>query len=188
MPDWTVCLRRLGFAALLFVASLCLGVFSLRAAPDPEEEKLRHAMQEAHDAAVLGGRQACEVLTSTTGPLQPDDPRLPAIELLGHLRFEEGVRPLMKQIELSVGAALALARIGRKASHACAVALGNRPSEQRKETLMWVIHECENTVSAHAIFSAHAMHRDAEAVRSLVRARIEYAAYERVRAEAAAAE
>jgi hypothetical protein len=198
-------LRRFGLPALLFAASLCLGVFSLRAAPMSEEDKLRLALWEAQNAATLGGSQACEVLTRTTGPLQADDPRLPAIELLGHLRFEEGVGPLVKQIELSVGAtdcagnprsiaeefpaARALVRIGRKASHACAHALAAGPSEQKQRLLMWVIYECENPVSAHAIFTEHAILAwNADALASHIRARRQYARYEAARANEAAAD
>jgi hypothetical protein len=196
-------LRRFGLPALLFAVSLCLGVFSLRASPSPEQKKLRDSLWEAQSAAILGGRQACAVLTSIRGPLQPDDPRLPAIELLGHLRFEEGAHPLVKQIEFSGGAtdcagnprsipeqfpaARALARIGRKGSQACARALAEAPTEQQKQLLMWVIHECENPVSAHAIFSDLAVSRDGSYVLNLVRARREYAAYEMARAKAAAA-
>ena len=205
MSGMTLRFRRVALAAMLFAGSLCLGVFSLRAAPLSEEDRLRLAMWEAGEAAIRGGQQACEVLTRTTGPLQPEDPRLPAIELLGHLRFEEGVRPLVKQIELSLGAtdcagnprsipeespaARALVRIGRKASHACAHALSGDPSEQQKQLLMWVIHECENPVSAHAIFTEHAILAwNADALTSHIRARRQYARYEAARANEAAAE
>jgi len=93
-------------------------------------------------------------------PLEIGDPRIPAIEVLGALRAEQGVKTLIQSIGLRTlilvdvqeskpnpaelyPAARALIRIGKQASKECFKALGETSNDERRKTLCWVIKAIE---------------------------------------------
>lgn len=130
------------------------------------------AVKEVIDFRNAAVKAAVEVLVSSQEPFQPVDPRLHAMQVVGILRAEEAVGPLVGLIRLEAPeprvanaesetdpipfrypAARPLAQIGKAAVGRSLVELRRTPDEGARQALEWVIKRVEGEEAGAKLIS-----------------------------------